>query len=186
MAPVRNRAQFLQHFGWLPSSFSHTYLRHSVSAQADCCPDVVELLFCTAAPFITANVQSPSSICPAYLGRILLFWPSTYTVPSLLLGYIRLLNQAPVSLFLKPVLKKLELQTFKKHYYSSLSLSFFLSLFFTCQCSYIFTLQVLLNWHVGGSELWTLCRRCERGRGEDVVQTDKAIWFCYGLSALPR
>lgn len=132
MPRVRNRAQFLQHFGSLPSSFSHTYLRHSVSAQADCCPDVVARLLCSAAPFITANVQSPTQTCPALFGRIRLFWPSTYTVPSLLLGYTPLLNQAPVSVFLKPVLKKLELQTFfYKHCYLSLPFLFsFFSLLF--------------------------------------------------------
>lgn len=41
---VSKRAQFVQHSGSLPSSFSHTYLRHSVSAQADYCPDVVAAL----------------------------------------------------------------------------------------------------------------------------------------------
>lgn len=42
--------------GSLRSSFSLAYLRHSVSAQADYCPDVVGLLFCTA-PFIAATIQ---------------------------------------------------------------------------------------------------------------------------------
>lgn len=44
-------------FGLLRSSLSLTYLRHSVSAQADCCPDVVDPLLHTA-PFIAANIQN--------------------------------------------------------------------------------------------------------------------------------
>lgn len=49
-------------FGSLHFSFSLTYLRHSVSAQADYCPDVVGLLF-SAAPFIAATIQQQRLQC---------------------------------------------------------------------------------------------------------------------------
>lgn len=65
-ARVLNPARFLLSFASLHSSFSLTYLRHSVSAQAAYCPDVVGLLLCTA-PFIAATIHSHSSVLAHYI-----------------------------------------------------------------------------------------------------------------------
>lgn len=94
---VGQRAQFVQHSGSLPSSFSHTYLRHSVSAQADYCPDVVAAL-------LHSSVEERKHAqlrfhLPTHLPTIQHF---SVTLAPILSGYFKRLNQPRVSVFLKP------------------------------------------------------------------------------------